>query len=1205
MLGQRSLQEAVLPVPPPGVCVGFSPPGRGQGNWGHNNPWASLYVVEEEEKETNTVKENTKSQKNYKNEKHKKLYRGKGGRKKKDFSVLLMNLRGFKSKKMSVEKILRKEKPQVIVLNETHLTGKMKLVLEPYQTWTKNREGKGGGGIATAVAPAFKDSAMGAGEGEQGDEWMVTRLDSFSPALNILNCYGEQRKCRNEEIEEKWCKLRKEMETIKARGEFCLLVGDLNKLVGSDELGVPGNHPEVSPGGRLLRELLATGDWTLVNSLVEEVVVGGPFTRVDPSGGQSCLDLMVVCSGLRPYVKEMIIDSNKQITPSRIKKYKGKQEVVFSDHFGVMIKFENLPKRKVAEENKTVWNLKKDKGWDKYKELTEKYSDTLMKVVDDENKTIEEKMEVFDKIDTKIKFKAFGKTTIGGRNKNKKVDENKLETDLEEQERKTKEEIDEIVKLKTGRCNKVWEIRKRVVGKTKNKNENSAVINPETGKLAVTRSEIKAVALRHCKETLQNNEPEVGFIEHIEKKKKEVAELMKMKDGDFSTNIETFDKMINKFKRSGKRSYDFLIKSSDSFKKTVFKFSMLMFEEEQFPKKFQNTTLHMLYKGKGRKENLSDNRFIHCKEWFARAAEGLVVEDGLKRCLVDGSSIYQVGGQPGHRPEEVIFSLKSLVARQRQQSKMVVIQFYDVQKFFDKEQMEDAVLTCIKRGADPKAVRLWFKLNQDTRIQVRTPAGMSEYASVGPVVGQGTIGGALVSQAVLDDGVMEHFPPGGSPSLEYGSVPLAPLQWVDDVLQASQGLEEARETNRRVNIMMKQRGLNLHKGKSVCLIIGSKKQKAQASRELEEQPMMCGDFATEESDCEKWLGQQLSARGLADSVAKTIEKREGKIKAACREIANIVNDWRSRAVGGMEAALQLWEACCVPSLLHGAGTWVEMSTASEARLNKLQNWFVRLILQVGPGAPLAGLSWDARLLDMGLRVAREKLMLMLHIRRLDERTLANRIYKEQREKGWPGLAEETQVICEQLGIDSVHTTGLDVKGFRKVVTDACHAVNEKHLREKASGNKKTQRIEKEFYIKKEYLQKKKIENVRIQFRARYGMLPFAGNFGHDRKFSHTEWLCSCREEREEESHLLSGTCRVYGSIRRKYGELDEDEDLISFFNEVLEKREELEDARGLEDEARGLEDEARGMEEQALVVEQITIDDASSGDIPGHASLGT
>ena len=75
MLGQRSVQEAVLPVPPPGVCVGFSPPRRGQGDWDHNNPWASLYVAEKEQEENNIQqkmeKENTNMKNKYKKRKKK------------------------------------------------------------------------------------------------------------------------------------------------------------------------------------------------------------------------------------------------------------------------------------------------------------------------------------------------------------------------------------------------------------------------------------------------------------------------------------------------------------------------------------------------------------------------------------------------------------------------------------------------------------------------------------------------------------------------------------------------------------------------------------------------------------------------------------------------------------------------------------------------------------------------------------------------------------------------------------------------------------------------------------------------------------------------------------------------------------------------------------------------------------------------------
>ena len=87
----------------------------------------------------------------------------------------------------------------------------------------------------------------------------------------------------------------------------------------------------------------------------------------------------------------------------------------------------------------------------------------------------------------------------------------------------------------------------------------------------------------------------------------------------------------------------------------------------------------------------------------------------MKGPLVDGSSIYQIGGQPGHRSEELLFVMKSVIAKYRKVGENVVLQLFDISRLFDKEMMEDAVLTCLKRKADPKAIRLWFKLNNNTK----------------------------------------------------------------------------------------------------------------------------------------------------------------------------------------------------------------------------------------------------------------------------------------------------------------------------------------------------------------------------------------------------------------------------------------------------------------------------------------------------------
>ena len=249
---------------------------------------------------------------------------------------------------------------------------------------------------------------------------------------------------------------------------------------------------------------------------------------------------------------------------------------------------------------------------------------------------------------------------------------------------------------------------------------------------------------------------------------------------------------------------------------------------------------------------------------------------------------------------------------------------------------------------------------------------MSSFCDVGAVVGQGTLGGALVSQGVLDEGIRGEFTPGGEDEMNYGDVPMAPLIFQDDVLHAAQGIKEARSANRKMDRVVKQLNLHLNEDKTFCIGIGSKKQLNQARIELEKEPLMCGNFETKLKNQFKWLGQILSSGGLGESVAATVESREGKIRGACLEIAQIVNDWRSQIVGGMETALMLWEVCCIPSLLHGAGTWTEISHKTEKLLNRCQNWFLRLVLLVGPGTPLPSLLWDTACLEMGIRVKMEK-----------------------------------------------------------------------------------------------------------------------------------------------------------------------------------------------------------------------------------------
>ena len=118
--------------------------------------------------------------------------------------------------------------------------------------------------------------------------------------------------------------------------------------------------------------------------------------------------------------------------------------------------------------------------------------------------------------------------------------------------------------------------------------------------------------------TLKDNVAEDGFENEI-KVKEELHDLRMKKrvdDDAFQININNFDKVLKKFKSNNKRNYDFITKAGDKFKSAIFSLIKRMLEDEIFPANFDNTFLHQIWKQKGEKSVLKNNRYIHSKGWL-------------------------------------------------------------------------------------------------------------------------------------------------------------------------------------------------------------------------------------------------------------------------------------------------------------------------------------------------------------------------------------------------------------------------------------------------------------------------------------------------------------------------------------------------------------------------------------------------------------
>ena len=188
---------------------------------------------------------------------------------------------------------------------------------------------------------------------------------------------------------------------------------------------------------------------------------------------------------------------------------------------------------------------------------------------------------------------------------------------------------------------------------------------------------------------------------------------------------------------------------------------------------------------------------------------------------------------------------------------------------------------------------------------------------------------------------------------------------------------------------------------------------------------------------------------------------------------------------------------------------------------------------------------------------------MLHIRQLDDDSLAKKVYLEQVEKGYQGLAKETSKICKELHIEDCNTTKLSKAEYKSMLSQLLKVKDEANLREQAKEKTKCERIMKDKYGKKEYITQMKIGEVRKYFKTRVGLLPFANNYKNDKRFARTKWMCRCDEEKEDQSHIRS--CSIYSDITEKYPNVDDDENLVKYLHEVLTRRDLIDDVENHED----------------------------------------
>ena len=721
---------------------------------------------------------------------------------------------------------------------------------------------------------------------------------------------------------------------------------------------------------------------------------------------------------------------------------------------------------------------------------------------------------------------------------------------LKKQNDQVEKEINDIKGMKHGNVVKVFKMVNKIKGSKGKIQEASALIDPITGDLIVDTKGIKEASLKYCLDNLKNNKPDKEFEREVE-----VVHLIhdkRMQDGvvsNVSFEFKDFEAVINRLNKNKKQTYNFLLRGGLKFMKSIFIMCKNMIMREKFPEPFNETILHQIFKGVGMQQVLNNNRYIHCKTWLPKTCDFLVI-DQMKSVIVEKTSTFQVGGIIKHRPQEHIFTLKSVIAAQLHQNKDVIFQIYDIKRYFDKENLRDALNNLHRAGIDPKLYRLWYKLNQNTKIKVKTPVGLSDEGGVGECIGQGSGGGAIVSAINLDMD-MEDFFRHSKDEMCYGSIRLQPLQFQDDIGRLVGGIPAAQAGNKKFRQMSGVKQLKFHSIKTGMIIFS--KIRHTLENYLIKNPVRLGEFITKPKVMDKYLGDWIHQDGLGQSVEETITKRLPLIKHAIFEVVGLIEDFRMQALGAARCAIEIYEKAIVSSLLNNAETWMEISEASITRISNIQYLFLRLLFRVGKGTPKAALLSQSCLLGMKQRIYMRKLTFINALKHMNSDTLAYQILMEQIKMGYPGLAKECKDMCLELGLEDITIIEVSVPQWKKMVKEAVWLQHTNEV-----GMMMTPKCENivddDYRVLPSYISSMSLTNARMAFRIKSKMIDLKVYYKGNMRYKADGYICGeCNVSVETITHCL--TCLGYTEERmnRNLNNLD---DLVQFFIDVMKKRSE-------------------------------------------------
>ena len=933
---------------------------------------------------------------------------------------IVINLRGYSSKKMSFNNILDSGDYDFVILTETHLYGESKPKHKDYNFIVKNRPRVNGkGGVAIGYKKELSDSVVKIFEGTDGNEFLLVQVNGYSETIVLGVYYGAQEQTAapgkiNRDLGEVVSEIYKNDQL----GRKVFVAGDFNIHIG--EIVLPGNDPSVTKGGKVFLEMCEEMGLELVNKKWK----GNPRTHFDVSSGTSRTLDLVVTNCIDDH-ENFVIDHERKVTPYTMKV--SGQNVIENHCDHVAMTGELKVERKKKLEKIKKWNTAKPGGKKEFRRLTDEAADELYKIIK-ENPNVNVMMKKIKQLIDRLKRAAFGLRTVT-KKKQEREDNEKLML------KRTDALSKEVETMNTDRLRqseRVFKARKKVLAN--NDDELLEVLkNHKTGGRMATAEEIFKDALDYNVKVLEKNENTSEESKELRKEKEEVVracEEFETEESEKPLRWEEYLSVVEDVLASKKGCYSDFAWAGPRWKATLFLMFQRLYMGEVMPKEFRETRLKKLYKRKGPKSELSSYRFIHLKQWAPKIMEKIVMKR-IKGRMQRNTPEMQIGGRAESRTVEHIGTVLAVCDMEMKEKGGIVKQDFDIKKCFDQVWLSDTLYDVASCGVSGKELRVIKKLSEEIEISVVGDPGKNK-ALIKNSTGQGTgyapPACSLTMAATLDRKFKQK---GGE--MEVGGMMFSPLMFVDDASRMTRNAEQARDGGKTITESLDELALQAHDQKSVQVVMGGKKFRDEMTKQLEENPVKVQGFDMRVVPEEVYLGFCFS-QDSKKSKTRSIEIRMAKVKAKTAQAKGLLTDDLIQRVGWLQAVQSIYQSEILATALYAAEVYTNLT---QKQLNMIESGLkesLYTMLEVSQYTNYAAVLSELNLVKVNHSIASLQITFLNSLMHEKKSGYYLHTLKVQEEK-YPGsgLIGEVKRLCRTYGLPDVSEIPLEKEVIKEAI----------------------------------------------------------------------------------------------------------------------------------------------------------------------------